>query len=320
MKKIYTILAIAATLLFVGCEYEPQSSFYSDSSSAAVNERIYFTNTSHNADYYEWDFGDGTFSDSYNTSHTYAQPGTYRVTLFAFRDDLVSTSSITINVYSDVSVMFEPETSISDIGYFIRFNNQSINANQFEWDFGDGYFSSATNPEHAYDEYGIYRVTLKAYSNGVFVGSYSQNIEINPTSLEIEVVEFYDEYVVADASIILYPTHSDWVNETNPLGEAFTNLNGKATFNYLTDRSYYVDVWEPNHNNYLLADEDINFIRTLPLLPGYKNTFVAWVDFVPSGNKAEAKAKAAEQKKLKIVKIERKYDEKMKEYNAKKDE
>ena len=44
---------------------------------------------------------------------------------------------------------------------------------------------------------------------------------------------------------------------------------------------YYVDVWEQNHNNWLLADDDIGFIETDPLYPNQVNYFTAWVDYIP---------------------------------------
>ena len=35
-----------------------------------------------------------------------------------------------------------------------------------------------------------------------------------PTLLEIEVLEYYEEYPVEGASVIIYPTLTDWENET----------------------------------------------------------------------------------------------------------
>lgn len=233
--KIYLLLAFAASLIMTACEYYPESDFYADKYEVVVNERIYFTNTSDNADSYEWDFGDGTISFNYDASHSYEAPGTYVVTLYAFMDDKESVSSITVYVNRPAE-----------------------------------------------------------------------------TTLEITVVEYYDEYVVEDASIILYPTYRDWSDEMNMLDEQITNDLGIAVFNDLTDKSYYVDVWHPNYNNYALADDDVDFIRTLPLILGVKNTFIAYVDFIPSGGKIEAREQAKQQK-MKIVDIKRTYEGKLNE-------
>ncbi len=64
------------------------------------NLTITFTNTSTNAAYYIWDFGDGTTSTAINPVHTYASAGLYTVKLIA--NDvcglLTSTQSATVGV------------------------------------------------------------------------------------------------------------------------------------------------------------------------------------------------------------------------------
>jgi peptidyl-prolyl cis-trans isomerase B (cyclophilin B) len=44
----------------------------------------------------------------------------------------------------------------------IKFENKSENAEEYEWDFGDGNFSSAESPEYEYSSSGNYLVKLKA--------------------------------------------------------------------------------------------------------------------------------------------------------------
>lgn len=44
----------------------------------------------------------------------------------------------------------------------IKFDNQSKNAEAYEWDFGDGNFSNSESPEHEYKSSGNYLVQLKA--------------------------------------------------------------------------------------------------------------------------------------------------------------
>ena len=48
-------------------------------------------------------------------------------------------------------------------GNIVAFNNLSINASNYEWDFGDGNSSSITNPVHTYSSSGNYTVTLIAH-------------------------------------------------------------------------------------------------------------------------------------------------------------
>lgn len=171
----------------------------------------------------------------------------------------------------------------AEIGEEILFFNGSNNATDFEWDFGDGTFSNAYEPIHSYDASGVFTVILSAYSgNGRVDKSYLDIEVLSPTMLEVEVLEWNDEYPVAGASVILYPTLTDWDNETNAIVEGFTNASGKVIFTNLQPRVYYIDVWHATHNNYAFraVPADVKYIYTDPLLKNELNQFIAWVDYV----------------------------------------
>lgn len=175
----------------------------------------------------------------------------------------------------------------AEIGEEVIFFNGSYNAIDYEWDFGDGTWSDAYEPAHSYSASGIFTVILSAYSKSGYVDRAYLDIEVkSPTMLEIEVLEWYDEYPVQGASVILYPTERDWDNETNAIVEGFTNASGKVVFTNLGPYVYYVDVWHESHNNYTLRNEDVNFIKTDPLLKNELNQFIAWVDY--TGTKSAA--------------------------------
>ncbi len=176
----------------------------------------------------------------------------------------------------------------AEIGEEVLFFNGSHNATEFEWDFGDGTWSDAYEPAHSYSASGIFTVVLSAYSKSGNVDRSYLDIEVvSPTMLEIEVLEWYDEYPVAGASVILYPTETDWDNETNPIIEGFTNSAGKVVFTNLGPYVYYIDVWHATHNNYTLRNEDVDWIRTDQLQKNQLNRFVAWVDY--TGTKSAVK-------------------------------
>jgi len=173
------------------------------------------------------------------------------------------------------------------VGELVEFTNNSQNAGSFEWDFGDGYLSNEVHPSHVYTASGSFEVFLKAYSgNG---GSDQASLVINvkiPTLLEIEVLEYYEEYPVEDASVRLYTSLNDWDNETNLVNEGFTDADGKVVFADLENMVYYADVWEATHDNYSLRDEDVGFIRTPEITPNKINRFIAYVDYVDHGKSA----------------------------------
>lgn len=51
------------------------------------DQKVYFRNSSENADTYHWEFGDGVTSEAYNPVHQYTTLGTYDVTLVASNDN-----------------------------------------------------------------------------------------------------------------------------------------------------------------------------------------------------------------------------------------
>ncbi|MBM3420460.1 MAG: PKD domain-containing protein [Bacteroidetes bacterium] len=193
------------------------------------------------------------------------------------------------------------------VGEPVTFTNTSYNAYRFEWDFGDGNRSTAVNPVYSYNSTGTFQVMLTAITKRGNASYAYQTITVKyPTTLEVEVLEYFDEYPVTGASVLLYPTLADWDNESNALVEGFTNNSGKVIFTNLGTFVYFVDVWEKDHNNYTLRDEDVGFIRTQQLLPNQINRFVAWVDYV--GGKGEGSD--VRDRKMVIVKMERKHSDK----------
>ncbi len=176
---------------------------------------------------------------------------------------------------------FIPSKKKVELGEEIAFYNQSRNAVEYEWDFGDGSYSTLFEPTHVYDASGVFTVILTAWSrSGQADKSYFDIEVVAPVILEVEVLEYYDQYPVAGASVILYPSERDWDNETNAVVEGFTNSSGKVIFTNLKQQAYFIDVWHPTHNNYTLRAEDVGFIRTDRLTSSQLNHFIAWVDYV----------------------------------------
>jgi len=202
---------------------------------------------------------------------------------------------------------FYTDTTEPEVGHEVLFTNDSHNAKSFEWDFGDGYISNDKNPGHIYTGTGTFEVTLTAISKSGLDDKASLTLEVMiPTLLEIEVIEYYDEYIVTDASVILYSSLTDWDAQTNIFSEGFTDANGIVVFSDLDPILYYVDVWEQDHDNYALRDEDAGFVRTPEIIPHKINRFIAWVDYVQ-----HSKGTARGSKTVIIRKLERKAEAKL---------
>jgi PKD repeat protein len=179
---------------------------------------------------------------------------------------------------------FHADTNSPEVGQEVFFVNDSQNSQAFEWDFGDGYFSEAANPSHIYNATGTFVVKLTSYSDNGSEDEASMTIQVLvPTLLVIEVREYYDKYIVPDASVILYPTLPDWDSQKNSVTEGYTDSDGIIVFSGLDPFVYYVDVWEKSHDNYALAAEDVGFIRTPEVLHNKISMFTAWVDVADHG-------------------------------------
>jgi hypothetical protein len=202
---------------------------------------------------------------------------------------------------------FYTDTIEPEVGQEIFFTNDSHNAVEFEWDFGDGYFSNDPEPVHVYTGTGSYEVIMTAYSSSGLSDKASITLDILiPTLLEIEVLEYYDEYPVANASVWLYPTVVDWEDETNVESQGYSDEDGIVVFSHLGPYVYYVDVWETGFDNYALKDEDIGFIRTPEIHPHKINRFVAYVDAVD-----HTKGERTREKSYVLKKFERKAADKV---------
>jgi PKD repeat protein len=138
-----------------------------------TNTEINFNNTSVNSDTYQWDFDDpssGTLNTSTlaNPSHTYTASGNYLVHLIACNSICQPQQCDTVTI---PIVILDSSEVVSDfsfsplqpcLGDTVQFSNESLNANIYQWSFGDSSNSILANPKHVYTSSGTYSVRLIA--------------------------------------------------------------------------------------------------------------------------------------------------------------
>jgi len=107
-----------------------------------------------------WDFGDGTFSTAKNPLHKYSAEGTYVVILKVINS---GGSSTFVSYVTTVAPTPEVNFNFAIGGFTVYFNNLS-NTTNWQWDFGDGTFSTEENPTHVYSASGNYTVILRSGS------------------------------------------------------------------------------------------------------------------------------------------------------------
>ena len=129
---------------------------------------------------FNWNFGDGYFSNQYNPSHLYLSNNNYNITL-------------TTNSINGCSSSFSKILSVSPIptanftSNNICFNEAAIFQNSstpgglnFEWNFGDGNNSSTTDPVHNYLSASSFNVELISSSNAGCYDTVVKSIAVNP--------------------------------------------------------------------------------------------------------------------------------------------
>ena len=138
-----------------------------------TSEVVNFTNGTTGGTSYFWDFGDGNTSTDFEPSHTYNTYGTFVVTMTATGPN-GCTASATIEVVFErfVSASLNLDAteysgcSPHDLTSLV---NNSSNANDYVWDFGDGSApyntTDVTPPNHVYTDAGNYTISLTASNN-----------------------------------------------------------------------------------------------------------------------------------------------------------
>lgn len=113
---------------------------------------------------YEWDFGDGNFSNLDVPSNVYLTPGNFDVqligtTALGCKDTVVKNDFILI-LGPDGTFTFDPTNSC--LGFDINFFAQTTNTAFISWDFGDGNVDTNSDDTlaHVYQQSGIYHPAI----------------------------------------------------------------------------------------------------------------------------------------------------------------
>jgi PKD repeat protein len=166
---------------------------------------------------WEWDFGDGVFSNDKNAEHTYPSPGTYHAKLTIIDDNGFSyikpknvtilelpfpNFSFTIPNCSGQAIQFTDESDIA-AGYFNYID-------QWQWDFGDASpieiitLSDDLNPKHTFQNVGTFYVTLTVTNSRTCENKITLPVNVTSSPVadfssighcEEQVVAFSDESV-----------------------------------------------------------------------------------------------------------------------------
>jgi hypothetical protein len=179
---------------------------------------------------------------------------------------------------------YEPATN-PESGEDIEFINESLDAKDFYWDFGNGLTSEEEMPSTIYYLPGTYTVTLVA-ENLFHSDSISENILIYPpTILEFSYYD-YDGNPLKLARVELYHSSNDASSAGNIIQAGTTNTNGMVVFNNLEPIQYYIWMEKPEYGGAYLSGGYVG-----PLEQNVINGYWSWAEYFTMDEKKSAELK-----------------------------
>lgn len=170
-------------------------------------------------------------------------------------------------------------------GEEIEFINESLDAKDFYWDFGNGQTSEEESASTRYHVIGNYTVTLVA-ENLFRSDSISENILIYPpTILEFYFYD-YDGEPLQMARVEVYMNYNDAQASQNIKRSGSTNNYGMVKFNNLDAAQYYIWMEKGQMGGIYLSGGTVG-----PLKQNEINIYYAYAQFFPDGTKKNANLK-----------------------------
>ncbi len=161
-------MSVVLSLLSLICLAQPHANFIASPVSGCAPLVVNFSDLSTgNPTSWKWTLGNSTTSFLQNPSVTYFNPGTYTVKLVvqnaAGKDSLTRINYITI--YAQPTVDFSASAVSGCFPLSVDFHDLSATSSgvidSWQWDFGDGQFSTAQHPSHIYTGAGAFNVSLR---------------------------------------------------------------------------------------------------------------------------------------------------------------
>jgi len=135
-----------------------------------------------------WDFGDGSFSTIQNPVHAYVLNGIYQVCLRV--QDSCGYDSICKAVH--VCSLPEPHFTFVKNESMVTFTDSSFQPISWNWDFGDGFYSTLRNPQHYFNKSGTYFV-CETVTNVCGEQTYCDSVTVIASSINDKKSDSYLE-------------------------------------------------------------------------------------------------------------------------------
>ncbi|MBK7966364.1 MAG: PKD domain-containing protein [Bacteroidetes bacterium] len=238
---------------------------------ASCNQEVLLTNNSNNATNYTWDFGNGQQSSSNLTSYIYSQPGTYSISLIAQNSGCSDTTQQIITISPSTLATF---TATADCNQGITISNQSQNATNYTWIWGDGNISSNNPNYYQYLNTGNFTISMIAF-NGVCSDTTILNIQVD--TMPVAQIN-YNMNTCRDS--VQFESMNLSTSVAWNLGNGSTSTNSITTGYYNSSGNYTITLINTN----LFCADTTSTSITLPGDPNASTNYTLGCDGVLSVN------------------------------------
>jgi gliding motility-associated-like protein len=161
----------------------PVVAFTPDPGDGCVDLAVQMQNNTTNAQFYQWDLGDGNTTIGFAPAHTYTAPGTYTVTLTAENvNGCTDTGQVNVVVHPLPVASFNlSEAGSCEAPVDLQLSNTSLGALAFEWDLGNGTTSVLNQPQVTYTGVGTYTIRLTATNQYGCIDEEQATFIVHPT-------------------------------------------------------------------------------------------------------------------------------------------
>lgn len=198
--------------------------FNASSNAVCLGQSVSFTNQSTpGTNSWSWNFGNGGLSSVQNPNFTYANPGTYTVTLTAQNTTVgcsdTYTETIVVNPLPQASFTADVTQGCNPLS--VDFDNTSVGSGTFSWSFGNGaIFLGENPPTQTYANPGNYTVSL-TYTNAN--GCSSTSTQVNMINVQPLITDFEPD--VYEGCEDLAVQFTDLSSSPNPVDNPITGWN-----------------------------------------------------------------------------------------------
>ncbi|MGB0931612.1 MAG: PKD domain-containing protein, partial [Chitinophagales bacterium] len=167
---------------------------------------VTFWDASEGGGEWTWDFGNGETASGPQQTYTYEEEGTYTVCL-----TIINATGCTSTYCEDIVVSeWVGESCLASFGFYSSQDSSAFSFDfidwsstdvvSWDWDLGDGNFSSEQNPSHTYSDYGEYYVCLTVTTEDGCSSVLCQAITIwNPANCE---AHFWHSALPGDSAVL----------------------------------------------------------------------------------------------------------------------